>query len=145
MMSTADAFCVELEDEAATAAFAARLWRECSGGLTIGLSGALGAGKTTFVRYFAHAAGVRPSEVSSPSFVLQQEYAAGGVCLEHWDLYRLSGAPDELLDPPAANVIRLIEWPEKAPELILDISVRLEFEDFEKCPGRRKIFVERRR
>lgn len=81
------------------------------GPLTIGLSGELGAGKTTFVRYVVGALG-SSDPVSSPSYVLQHIYQTPkqhnfeGV--EHWDLYRLSAEPDELYEP--SHAVRFIEW-----------------------------------
>jgi tRNA threonylcarbamoyladenosine biosynthesis protein TsaE len=93
----------------------------------VALLGNLGAGKTTFVRYFAEAAG-STVPVSSPTYVLMHEYPlANGQLVEHWDLYRLGMAPAELEEPPAPGMIRFIEWPERdaADVLIFDYALRL--------------------
>lgn len=92
----------------------------------IGLVGGLGAGKTTLGSYLVKALGSKEA-VSSPTFVLCHEYSAAGLIIEHWDLYRLSGAPDELLSGPDPDTIRLIEWPDRDAELSdsLDIKVEL--------------------
>lgn len=128
-----------LEDESATAALARAVWRSSAGGTTLGLSGALGAGKTTFVRYLAEAAGVPPAEVSSPSFVLEQQYQGRTLRIEHWDLYRLGAAPPELLDPPEDGVLRVIEWPERGGlSAELDLHVRFEFEALRARPAARR-------
>lgn len=94
--------------------------------MQIGLSGSLGAGKTTFSSCLVKALGSN-EPVSSPTFVLCHEYQAQGIKIEHWDLYRLSGAVDELLSSPESDTIRLIEWPERAPELANDFELTIEF------------------
>ncbi|MFP6655824.1 MAG: tRNA (adenosine(37)-N6)-threonylcarbamoyltransferase complex ATPase subunit type 1 TsaE, partial [Myxococcota bacterium] len=44
-------------------------------GIALALSGPLGAGKTVFVKGLAEGLGVDPRSVSSPTFVLAQQYA----------------------------------------------------------------------
>ena len=116
-----------LHSEADTALFAASVAKSLRGGVTIGLEGELGAGKTTFVRYLIKALGGKAEEVASPTFTLEYEYSVdGGLRVEHWDLYRLTAAPPELLEPPSAKVLRIIEWPSRCPEILADIDLRLE-------------------
>lgn len=92
---------------------------------TMGLVGELGAGKTTLVRYLMAEFGVG-SGVASPSFVLCHEYdLPNGGRIEHWDLYRLNALPIELVEPPAPNVGRFIEWCDKFPELQGEIDLRV--------------------
>jgi tRNA threonylcarbamoyladenosine biosynthesis protein TsaE len=89
-----------------------------SGGEIILLDGALGAGKTIFVKGLASALGVEADDVTSPSFTLVNRYEAR-LTLYHLDLYRLSdGASaayavdlDELLLDERAVVV--IEWAER--------------------------------
>lgn len=60
------------------------------------LDGELGAGKTTLVRALVGALGGDEGLVSSPTFVVVNEYPIpGGRTLVHADAYRLSG-PDDL-------------------------------------------------
>jgi len=100
-------------DLAELQSFADALVTKLKGGETIGLSGTLGAGKTTFTRLFAAALG-SANQVTSPSFALCNEYECrSGITIEHWDLYRLSVAPPQLLESPPAETIRLIEWVER--------------------------------
>ncbi|MFA6045482.1 MAG: tRNA (adenosine(37)-N6)-threonylcarbamoyltransferase complex ATPase subunit type 1 TsaE [Phycisphaerales bacterium] len=86
----------------ATLALAAEVARSLRAGDVIALDGPMGAGKTTFVRGLAAALGINPAIVSSPTFVVVNNYpvpraAAGplaGGTLIHVDAYRLSGADD---------------------------------------------------
>lgn len=115
-----------------TKLFAKRLAGTVVGGTVIGLSGALGAGKTTLVRYLVQALGGSADDVSSPSYTLEYQYdLSSGVLIEHWDLYRVSELPDELLEAPSSNTIRLIEWPEKCQwyEHAIDRYIKIELED----------------
>ena len=111
--------------EADCAAAARTCAGQLRGGMTIGLSGELGAGKTTFVRYLAAALGVAEA-VTSPTFVLQHEYAVSQGTLEHWDVYRLSDLPDELFEAPNRETIRLIEWFDKFEELRSELALSIE-------------------
>jgi tRNA threonylcarbamoyladenosine biosynthesis protein TsaE len=85
------------------------------------LSGALGAGKTAFVRGIAEGLGADPSDVSSPTFTLIQEYHGRRCTLYHVDLYRLEPREvddlglEELL---AQEAIMALEWPERLPRAI---------------------------
>lgn len=107
---------VEWHTEEQCAASANEFVHHLKGGMTVGLAGDLGAGKTTFVRYLAAALSITES-VTSPTFVLQHEYRFPEGVLEHWDLYRLSAIPEELWEPVQDSQIRLIEWYDRFEEL----------------------------
>ena len=81
------------------------------------LSGALGAGKTAFVRGLAQGLGADPEAVSSPTFTIVQEYR-GDLLVQHVDLYRLTPAEvDDLgLDELGADAVLAIEWPDRWTE-----------------------------
>jgi len=86
---------IESASVAETLAIGRRIGSALRGGEAIALIGGLGAGKTQFVKGLAAGVGVGdPSMVTSPTFVLVNEYA-GPVYLYHIDAYRLSG-PAEL-------------------------------------------------
>jgi tRNA threonylcarbamoyladenosine biosynthesis protein TsaE len=72
-----------------TEALGRRLAKRFRAGDCVALIGPLGAGKTALVRGIAEGLGVADNRaVSSPTFVLVQEYA-GRVPVYHVDLYRL--------------------------------------------------------
>lgn len=96
-------------------------------GVTIGLSGGLGAGKTTLVRYFTKALHIL-TPVSSPTYVLQHEYRSDTLRVEHWDLYRLSGASEELYEPMGLGEYRFIEWIERLEEQEIPLDLILSIE-----------------
>ena len=108
--------------EADTEAIGAELAATLHAGDIVFLYGALGAGKTAFVRGMARGIGASPGDVSSPTFTILQEYA-GRLMLYHADLYRL--APPEiddlgLLDLSAEGVLA-VEWPERWPAAPADV------------------------
>ena len=103
---------------------AARALAESIGseGLLLSLIGPLGAGKTAFVKGLAAGLGVDPDTVSSPTFVIANQYAAGSRTLAHVDLYRLETARElddagfvDLLEPGA---VVAVEWGDRLPEAL---------------------------
>ena len=83
--------------------------------VTIGLSGALGTGKTAFMRGFLRALDVTDA-VTSPTYALEQRYDTPRGEVLHVDLYRLaeSEAVALLRQSEHHPGIRCVEWPEKA-------------------------------
>ena len=111
---------VELPDEAATAALAARIATLARAGDVIALKGELGAGKTSFARAFIRARGGAEA-VPSPTFTLVQIYELGESTIWHFDCYRLRHPEEawELAIEDAFNDgISLIEWPERLGPLL---------------------------
>lgn len=107
-------------DPAETMHFASVLASHLRGGDVIAIDGPLGAGKTCFVRGLAQGLGVNPAEVSSPTFMICQEYRGRSVSLAHFDWYRVAGGDelesigwDELI--AAQDSILAVEWPSRAP------------------------------
>ena len=96
----------------------------------VALHGELGAGKTTLVQAIARGYGVTVP-VTSPTFALVHEYAAGGALIYHLDLYRLRDARDLLhigwSDIVESGALVLIEWPDRAgaalPEGAMHLSL----------------------
>ncbi|MEO1700525.1 MAG: tRNA (adenosine(37)-N6)-threonylcarbamoyltransferase complex ATPase subunit type 1 TsaE [Pseudomonadota bacterium] len=93
----------------------------CQMGDAIALHGDLGAGKTSFARAFIRYLAGGDIDVPSPTFALVQLYDDLRVPVAHFDLYRLGDESelDELgLDETLASSIALIEWPERAGNLL---------------------------
>ena len=126
-----DHITLHLPDEAATMALGARLAGVLQGGLAIWLQGNLGAGKTTLVRGLLRGLGYE-GKVKSPTYTLVEPYVISGLYLYHFDLYRFVD-PEEweaagFRDYFNPESVCLIEWPEKAGDLLppADIEISLE-------------------
>jgi len=107
---------------AATNELGKRLAGRLRVGDCVSLTGDLGAGKTALVRGIAAGLGLAdPRMVSSPSYVLVQEYPAA-VPVYHLDLYRMTSPEAELgelaLEEMLADGVVLIEWAERAREAL---------------------------
>lgn len=92
--------------------------------------GEMGVGKTTFIKAICAAFGVNPSEMSSPTFALVNEYKAqNGDAIYHFDLYRIEESSELFQigwdDYLTSNNLIFIEWPEKAATLIPDDAVAI--------------------
>lgn len=98
------------------------------------LYGNLGSGKTFFAAALAKALGVSDF-VTSPSFILLNQYQGTKYPLYHLDLFRLKNEQEfwdlgviDLMD----NGITLIEWPELAnkllPESIQNLNLYFSFD-----------------
>lgn len=112
---------VDLPDETATVALAARIAALAAPADVIALNGDLGSGKTSFARSFIRARGDRDEEVPSPTFTLVQVYDSGPTAIWHFDLYRLR-YPEEAwelgIEDAFDTGISLIEWPERLGPLL---------------------------
>jgi tRNA threonylcarbamoyladenosine biosynthesis protein TsaE len=100
----------------------------------LGLSGDLGAGKTTLVGGLLAALG-HEGPVRSPTYTLIEPYLLAGRDVYHCDLYRLRD-PEELEDLGlrellAGSSVLLVEWPERAGERlhVPDLQLHLEYTD----------------
>ncbi len=134
---------LELSDEAATEALAARLCALLRPGDVVALGGDLGAGKTALARAVIRTAAGAEVEVPSPTFTLVQTYDLPIGPLWHFDLYRLSG-PDEVIelgwDEARAEGIVLVEWPDRLGRLVP--ADRLEIVlSFGAKPGHRAVAI----
>jgi tRNA threonylcarbamoyladenosine biosynthesis protein TsaE len=114
-----------------TQELAARLGRQLRVGDVIGLSGTLGAGKTTFVQGLARGLGVPPSRhVGSPTFALVNEHP-GRIGLVHVDFYRVRSEaelPELGLAEAYDRAATAIEWAERFPQWLPDDALHLKLE-----------------
>ena len=122
---------INLPDEAATAAFTAKLARVLKTGLVIYLRGDLGAGKTTLVRTLLNALGYQ-GRVKSPTYTLLEHYEVANLHLRHFDLYRFRDATEwetaGFNDEFDGENICLVEWPEQAAGLLPPADVEIIFD-----------------
>jgi tRNA threonylcarbamoyladenosine biosynthesis protein TsaE len=105
-----------------TDAFGRRLAAHLFPGAVVALIGQLGAGKTHLVRAIAAGLGIDdPRQVSSPTFVLIQEYDAR-LPIYHFDAYRLK-SEGEFADLGAhvyfaGGGVCLVEWADRVPAML---------------------------
>lgn len=125
--------CSTLEDTKHLAEKFAKLVLEK--GCFVNLYGEIGAGKTAFVRLTAEALDIK-EKVTSPSFVILNEYHSASIPVYHFDLYRLEHAgistiTDELREYSEGRKITFVEWAEFSQgELPFDrIEINVTYDD----------------
>ena len=126
--------CQTIEDTAKLANDFAMLVKD---GVFVCLYGEIGAGKTAFVKKLAEAIGVT-ERVTSPSFVILNEYHSANIPVYHFDLYRLehvgiSSITEELREYSGGRKITFVEWAEfsqgELPFERLEINVTYDDDD----------------
>jgi tRNA threonylcarbamoyladenosine biosynthesis protein TsaE len=99
-----------------TRALGAALGAQLAPGDVIALQGDLGAGKTNFVQGIAQGLGMT-EDVTSPTFILANEYFSGRLPLYHIDAYRVADAAEAdafgLDDYLNGDGVTVIEWAER--------------------------------
>jgi tRNA threonylcarbamoyladenosine biosynthesis protein TsaE len=102
----------------------------------------MGAGKTTLIGHICRLLGVNDA-VASPTFAIMNQYEANGKLIYHMDWYRLEDESEARRTGVEAAIeeadLSFIEWPEKAPALLPDNTLRLEIEILD--PEHRRIFI----
>ncbi len=120
------------ESEAQTLEIARIFAKRLKPGAVLALSGNLGSGKTTFIKGLVTGLGLKdPGEVTSPTFAIMHIYPSKPE-VYHFDLYRLDtvkevrgiGFEEMVADP---EIVKCVEWAEKAGELMPDSTIRLNF------------------
>ena len=103
---------------------------ELKPGDVVCLEGDLGSGKTTFTQGRAAALGAKRA-VTSPTFCIVVEHPTERLLLVHMDLYRLHDADDVLTigweDYLARGAVLLVEWPDRAGDLIPPTAWHVKF------------------
>jgi tRNA threonylcarbamoyladenosine biosynthesis protein TsaE len=112
--------------------------------LVIAISGELGSGKTTLTRAICRGYGVT-DEVTSPTFTLVHAYGGPRSRVYHLDLYRLRSSRelealgwDDLLQELALIVV---EWPERASDLMPAGHVPISLSHLANRPDRRLLYA----
>ncbi len=123
---------IHVTDEKALREWGSRLALQLQMPATVGLSGELGVGKTVLAQAVIGALGFS-GNVKSPTYTLVETYITKNWRIAHLDLYRLTD-PEELhfigfQDIVAAHNLLLIEWPEKAVNMLppLDLHITIEY------------------
>lgn len=129
--------CKNLEE---TKELAYRFAKLAEGGCFVSLYGEIGAGKTAFVKLAAEALDVK-EKVTSPSFVILNEYHTARIPIYHFDLYRLenegvSTILDELREYSEGKQLTFVEWADFSQDEIpfnhIKINVTYEEDDSRK-------------
>ena len=125
---------IDISLEVKTAELAKNFSKILKKGDIVFFHGEIGVGKTTFIRHLVNHLqaknSLNPTEVTSPTFNLVNEYDVGIFIIQHYDLYRLKNSDETknigLLENQK-EIITLIEWPEKIDNKI-DNKIDLFFE-----------------
>jgi len=93
--------------------------------------GEMGAGKTTFIKAFCEAIGIK-DVVSSPTFSIVNEYESETGPVYHFDFYRLK-SQQEAYDIGYEEYFYsgnycLVEWPTKVEDLLPEKYIKVEIE-----------------
>lgn len=107
---------IGLPDEPATQRLGSQMAKILRPPVLVGMSGDLGAGKTTLVRAMINVL-LPGTRVKSPTYTLIESYALPNAVLHHLDLYRIED-PEELAaigldDWFSKDALVVVEWPEK--------------------------------
>ncbi|QDT68051.1 tRNA threonylcarbamoyladenosine biosynthesis protein TsaE [Planctomycetes bacterium MalM25] len=139
---------IEIANEAETVALGERLASVLRAPATVALVGPLGAGKTRLVQAVAAALGVT-EEVTSPTFVLINEYRTGSTPIYHLDAYRLKDE-DEFLElgvdeyfaggASSGPGLTFVEWGDRFPDCLPERVVTVTIESLDS--QRRRATIE---
>ena len=126
---------INISEEKNTKSVAEKFSKLIKQGDFILLSGNLGVGKTTFIKYVINflqkVNKQKISEVTSPTFTVINEYQIKKILIKHYDLYRIKnkkelnnlGIQENLKDQ-----ITFVEWPEIIKKIKKKNSINLIFE-----------------
>ena len=125
---------INISKEKDTKLVAERLCKLINLGDLILLSGNLGVGKTTFIKYIINSLQrinkQEITEVPSPTFNITNEYQIKKILIKHYDLYRIKNKKELNnlgIQENLKKQITLIEWPETAKKLKIKNSISLIF------------------
>jgi tRNA threonylcarbamoyladenosine biosynthesis protein TsaE len=100
----------------------------------IAFSGEMGAGKTTLIQSICRQLGVKGT-MGSPTFSIINEYETDSVPVYHIDLYRCANEEEAIRagveDCIYSGYICMVEWPERAPSLFPDDTIRIRINELD--------------
>jgi tRNA threonylcarbamoyladenosine biosynthesis protein TsaE len=106
-------------------------WESVTNKKIFAFQGAMGAGKTSFIKALCFAKKVRET-VSSPTFSIINEYGSPTGIIYHMDLHRLKDEEEAIKagveDCLTSGEICLVEWPDKAPGIFPKGSLGISIE-----------------
>ncbi len=119
----------------------ARVAAALDSGAVLALYGALGTGKTHFVKGLAQGIGTPPAEVRSPTFTLLSVHDEGERPLYHFDAYRVQ-TPDEFVELGFEEYlhgegITCIEWADRVEDLLPPDTIHIQFHHV--APSKRRV------
>ena len=117
---------IDISLEVKTAELAKKFSKLLKKGDIVFFHGEIGVGKTTFIRHLVNHLQAKnrlnPTEVTSPTFNLVNEYDVGIFIIQHYDLYRLKSS-DETKNNKIDNKIDLFfEYSEDMKKRFLSIK-----------------------
>ena len=125
---------INISKEKDTKLVAERLCKLINLGDLILLTGNLGVGKTTFIKYIINSLQrinrQEISEVPSPTFNITNEYQIKKILIKHYDLYRIKNESELInldIQENLKKQITLVEWPEIVKKLKIKNSISLVF------------------
>ena len=137
---------IDISSEKLLEELATKIFKYIKVGDVFFLIGEIGVGKTTFVKYiineFQQQNRIKPTEVTSPTFNILNEYDVNDIKINHYDLYRVksSGEIGNLgIFENNSNSITFIEWSQIIKHKPKDI-IELKF-NYEQDYQKRTIFI----
>ncbi len=138
-----------IENEAQMQRFGQLLGKNLKAGDIVGLTGDLGAGKTTLTKSIAKGMGIE-EHITSPTFTIVNEYdgdlTTGRIPLYHFDVYRISDE-EELYDIGYeeyffGKAACVVEWANLIPNLMPEESLWLDLRLGTTDPEERVIHIQ---
>lgn len=128
----------KIESEQGLQEIAQELAPKLKTGDVVVLNGTLGAGKTTFARYLINFLAGEEVEVPSPTFTLVQEYDLPNISIWHFDLYRLEGKEEDILELGWEEARRygvsLVEWADRLGSFLPKEHIEVNFDFINDSP-----------
>jgi len=126
---------INISKEGKTKHIAKILSKHIKVGNVVFFKGALGVGKTTFIRHLINYLQIKNkqlvTEIPSPTFSLVNEYFLDSLIIKHYDLYRIKDEKEVIslgIFEDNSDQIILIEWPELIKNYKIDNILYLNFE-----------------